>query len=577
MTQNMAHINALLLAIALVWASHSLAQVPDAAKTALRLGQFSNAEQLLRAAADHGNAEAAYELGRLYARELVSGKDERDAVELFRHAANENVASASDLLNKVISRHPDLADSSERWLSAEPPEQRSSSPTTIVSECAFDEFRRLELASNQIAQLLHRTMRCPKPVQWLEHAKSSGVKLEHVTDHQDNTLLHSAVAQSNKPAVKFLISQGLASDRKNLNDWTPAMLAARSNDPAIANLLGLNISIEATATVAAIEQLATSSRFEGWSNLAIAASIGRESIVDSLLSANSFAVDRTGITALVRAIDANQVHIANMLIQAGHPVHLPEIQAVTQHGDVALLKLIAATKLQAKERNALTCYIATTELQDILSLILQSAVPPEHCNGVPFGIVLTKFSGYDETITYLQGRPDTFEYRDKQGCSALCWSIKRERQDLTRTLIALGANNSASNEGTSTLMLAAAYGDGGAAQALVEKGADVSAQSNTLTQAIHLAATNGHVDVVVYLLANGADINSMDVNGDTPLLLAVKNSHLSTSAKLLALGAKAHANNRKFENAFSIAQKKGSEWHILFSEASSIWSFLGGR
>jgi len=51
---------------------------------------------------------------------------------------------------------------------------------------------------------------------------------------------------------------------------------------------------------------------------------------------------------------------------------------------------------------------------------------------------------------------------------------------------------------------------------LLEKGANVNAETNALRTPLHIACENGHVEMIELLIESGADVNGQDNNGNTP-------------------------------------------------------------
>jgi len=56
---------------------------------------------------------------------------------------------------------------------------------------------------------------------------------------------------------------------------------------------------------------------------------------------------------------------------------------------------------------------------------------------------------------------------------------------------------------------------------LLERGADVNAQSNKGVSALHLASYKGDLDVVRLLFRHGANVDLQDFRGETPFQLAL--------------------------------------------------------
>ncbi len=104
-----------------------------------------------------------------------------------------------------------------------------------------------------------------------------------------------------------------------------------------------------------------------------------------------------------------------------------------------------------------------------------------------------------------------------------------------------------SSDGWTALHLAAFFGSGSAAQALIAAGANVNARSRNAMQntSLHAAAAGKSLELVRLLLANRADVNAIQEGGWTALHAAAQNGDTEMALLLISLGArvKAAANN----------------------------------
>lgn len=125
--------------------------------------------------------------------------------------------------------------------------------------------------------------------------------------------------------------------------------------------------------------------------------------------------------------------------------------------------------------------------------------------------------------------------------SYLCKNIKT---DLGETLLYLAAKQgkldgldnllkdslanieTAANDGSTPLYIAAQNGHLEVVIALLQAGADINQPANDGKTPLYIAAENGHLDMVQALLAAGADINQAANDGKTPLSIAKENKHV---------------------------------------------------
>ncbi len=93
------------------------------------------------------------------------------------------------------------------------------------------------------------------------------------------------------------------------------------------------------------------------------------------------------------------------------------------------------------------------------------------------------------------------------------------------------------------LHAAASWGASAKAQALLDVGADVNAETEDCFTPLHLAAYRGHVDVVKLLLAAGADVHAETENGHTALHISAYRGSVDVVKLLLAAGADVNADD----------------------------------
>jgi ankyrin repeat protein len=106
-------------------------------------------------------------------------------------------------------------------------------------------------------------------------------------------------------------------------------------------------------------------------------------------------------------------------------------------------------------------------------------------------------------------------------------------------LLAHGAEVDAAEtfRGQTALMLAAGEGNVGAAHALIEAGANVTAKSKSGFTPLLFAVRNARLDAVRLLLANGANVNDLAPDGTSALNVAIVNAFYEVASVLLEHGA----------------------------------------
>jgi len=142
------------------------------------------------------------------------------------------------------------------------------------------------------------------------------------------------------------------------------------------------------------------------------------------------------------------------------------------------------------------------------------------------------------------------------------------RTDLIKTLIELkvdinkptkASRDSASGEGWTPLMIAAAEGHAETVSALVDGGADVNATNRLGRTALMFASSYGFAAIVQNLLGHRADPNIVpkDSTGWTALIAAAHNGHGEVVTLLLGHGADASIRDKQGKTALAWAEAQG--------------------
>lgn len=151
--------------------------------------------------------------------------------------------------------------------------------------------------------------------------------------------------------------------------------------------------------------------------------------------------------------------------------------------------------------------------------------------------------------------------RDPKGMPALSVAIRRESPRAFEVLLAhpaidVDATNAA---GETPLMLASIAGDLEACQQLAAKGAQIQRPG---WSPIHYAASGPNTRLVQWLLERGAQVDAESPNGTTPLMLAAQHAPEATVELLLKLGADPRKRNQRGLQAIDYAEMGGRDFLV---------------
>jgi ankyrin repeat protein len=157
--------------------------------------------------------------------------------------------------------------------------------------------------------------------------------------------------------------------------------------------------------------------------------------------------------------------------------------------------------------------------------------------------------------------PDVLNATDDIGWNSLHYAAVESNEQITHEnftmlsmLIEAGADiNSRSNNGYTTLDLAAGDGNEALVKLLLDAGADITTSPDCKHSALTLAARKGNERVARMLIAARADVNWQDEDGDSALIIATEGDHVEIILLLLDAGADIDTRTRGGETALFIA------------------------
>jgi len=563
--------NTLLLMLILA-CGPALADIPADVKQALASRDFATAVTWLDAHRDE--PDAAFELGKLYRLGKGVGRDEAEAMSLFRTAALTGHTESQYLLGKLYDRQGDSVEArlwmsraaaadhqaAGKWLvrhGASPEQQNlfalirsdrpppDSVPTSELSR--EDEAGRtplmlavaegslpwtrylLELGANPDgrdplgATPLHLALagRYPQVAAALLDAGAD----PSLATPDGNTALHLAVTSGEATLARQMLSMGADADVENEAGWTSRQLAKRSDDASLHGLFGFQAGSRDTLAAVSGEEDALRLAQQA------ARRADRDTLTRLLNGKNGVRIDVNALhPVLLEAASKGQLDVLQILIESGSDLQRPDAQQHTplmlsaQAGCVDCIELIIDNDGRTHARDA----------RGRTALML--AVREGHA---------------DAARTLVRAGAD-LTAADDLGRNALWWACRADHTPIADLLLDAGVPIRADVEGTGPVHLAAGNDNGALIGLLVDRSVRVDEPSGDGSQPLMIAARAGASNSVTALLAADADVQARNDVGDTALIVAVRAGHLSVTELLLGAGANPNTRNDRFENAISL-------------------------
>jgi uncharacterized protein len=151
--------------------------------------------------------------------------------------------------------------------------------------------------------------------------------------------------------------------------------------------------------------------------------------------------------------------------------------------------------------------------------------------------------------------------RDAKGVSALLWAVQTDAPKAAAVIAEQPALEveTTTAAGETALMLAALKSDIVLCRRLLERGAVVNRAGWT---PLHYAASGGHAGIVNLLLERGAQVDAESPNKTTPLMMAARYGTEESVDRLLASGADATRTNELGLRAVDFARMSGRDFLV---------------
>ena len=263
------------------------------------------------------------------------------------------------------------------------------------------------------------------------------------------------------------------------------------------------------------------SRREAEDLLHLACKNGQVSLIKNLLKAkvNINAMNAKGLSPLHLAAIEGNIAVTNLLISEGANIEMKDskwgsspLLYACQNGRTKIVKILlekgAAINTESDDETSAIHYAAQSGRSDLIDFLLQKGFDINCVNNTgqtPLHYILKHWNHPESKVTCLYEK--------------------------SKIIIERGANiNAADNDGYTVLHYAILRQSPYECQKartrivklLVEKGADIEAESGTRERAIHIAVKTGNFEIVNFLLQKGSDINCANSDcGTTPLHYAL--------------------------------------------------------
>ena len=208
-----------------------------------------------------------------------------------------------------------------------------------------------------------------------------------------------------------------------------------------------------------------------------------------------------------------------------------------QDRNVLMVRWLLKNEANVESNNCfgLTPLLAAAQLGDldIVRILLDSGANIESLNGQNHtALILACISGKERAMQLLLENGANIEASDQFNFTALQAAARTGNEVALTTLLEHGVNMERTFERDTPLLAALSRGHDGAAQVLIEAGANVNAKrAKSETRAVHLAAANACFGALRQLSERGADLDLTDERGFAALDYAVVPTILSRPLK----------------------------------------------
>ncbi len=561
------------------------------------------ARQWIEAAANHGDADAAYALAAMLAEQQPA--DDTAIQQWLQRAAAKGHELATEALRRGMQPQrfeaqqlQDLgARRSAYWRAAQDNDLKTL--TALNSSELLnsgDAFGRTALAyaarsgAVQAAALLLQTgAAVDQPdaynltplmlaastghTQVLQQLVTAGADLDH-QDRVGNTALMYASHNGHAEVITLLLNKGANLRSSNAQGWSALDWAMHAEHTDISNqlrALGLVTARKASVAVSTpsipLQHASTNDLYRGWPDVLVAASRSSADTFNAVTRAGSSEVARgpNGETPLLVAVQAgNTTVIEKLLSNSAYPTDVAEtaLSWAVRHEETALVQLMLSKgvkpDLHGQRENAPLIDAIHLHNEALALLLIKAGARPDQLDASGrSALILAAMHNQHGVISALINARVMLDSGDKQGRTALWHAAANGAVESLRILLEARANIDKRDVSNNTaLMAAASRGQGTAVELLLNAGATTQAAGNG-SPPLLLAAANGHEAIVKRLLSSGARVDAQNKFGDTALIVATRNGQGSVVRTLLAAGASVELRNADRASAKDVAEQLG--------------------
>lgn len=592
--------------------------VPEEAKRAVRMREYTKAAGLFQGLAEQGDADAQYQLGILYQQGKGVPKDHEQAFQWFQKAAESGHVKAQYSLATMYENGWGVTADEQYAASWYQKAADQGYPQAIarVKEIQVKGFVS-ERKANFSREELFLLAAGDGDIPGLGRSIDGGVDI-NTRDRFGRTALMEAVRNGYGEVVRFLIQKGADPEIFNSEGDNALLIAAGKGSDELARVLvDAGAGIDAanrygyTPLMLAVQRddLALVEFFlghgcdvarenvEGQNALHIARVKGYEDIVQRLLATGKVALvspkqKEDSLAAVVAKLKTakelnenapfgkwpplslaawrGETELVRHLLAGGVDVNAVSTDGYTAlslaswkgHDEAVEILLDAKAKMfPAADENISALVLAAQNGHDgVVRRLLEGypAVIQDAPGIVDKAMHAAIEDGHGKVVQAILRQGVLLSIPESKKAPYLLSAAKKGDVAMIDIFLDYGVDiNTIDEDGKTALILAAEAGQGDVVQYLLEKkGVALDLRDHQGHTALLAAAATGREDIVSLLVKTGSAIDIPDAGGNTPLLLAAGAGHSAIVEELIRKGARVDATNAAGNSALVAAIKR---------------------